>query len=130
MLPLAWLTSTDASAKCGLSKHLHDDYVASGNIFLDSDFEMAKKITLSILNIDFSSLMSNEQKDSKTLLQEFLQASNEALPNYVTTESDLNGSLTFISEVRLPNFNISGRGEGKSKKIAEQHAAAEVGIGN
>jgi len=97
-----------------------------GAIFLDSDFDMAKKITLSILNIDFSSLMSNEQKDSKTLLQEFLQASNEALPNYVTTESDRNGSLTFISEVRLPNFNISGRGEGKSKKIAEQHAAAEA----
>ena len=97
-----------------------------GAIFLDSDFEMAKKITLSILNIDFSSLMSNEQKDSKTLLQEFLQASNEALPNYVTTESDRNGSLTFISEVHLSNFNISGRGEGKSKKIAEQHAAAEA----
>ena len=97
-----------------------------GAIFLDSDFEMAKKITLSILNIDFSSLMSNEQKDSKTLLQEFLQASNETLPNYVTTESDRNGSLTFISEVRLPNFNISGRGEGKNKKIAEQHAAAEA----
>ena len=97
-----------------------------GAIFLDSDFEMAKKITLSILNIDFSSLMSNEQKDSKTLLQEFLQASNEALPNYVTTESDRNGSLTFISEERLPNLNISGRGEGKSKKIAEQHAAAEA----
>ena len=34
-----------------------------GAIFLDSDFLKAKEITLSILDIDFSKLLSEEQKD-------------------------------------------------------------------
>ena len=38
-----------------------------GAIFLDSDFLKAKEITLSILDIDFSKLLLEEQKDSKTL---------------------------------------------------------------
>ena len=49
-------------------------------IFLDSDFLKAKEITLSILAIDFSKLLLEEQKDSKTLLQEFLQSLDEDLP--------------------------------------------------
>lgn len=142
------IVSRSALSKIGLKVHL-DQYLKAGPalennqnlteiivgntleaiigaIFLDSNFETAKKITLSILNIDFSFLMSKEQKDPKTLLQEFLQASNEALPNYDTTESNHDGSLSFVSEVRLSKFNISGKGEGKSKKIAEQLAAAEA----
>jgi len=97
-----------------------------GAIFLDSDFLKAKEITLSILDIDFSKLLSEEQKDSKTLLQEFLQSLDEDLPEYVTIEKKQNGEIYFVSKVTLPIHNVFGEGQGKSKKLAEQEAASNV----
>lgn len=97
-----------------------------GAIFLDSDFLKAKEITLSILDIDFSKLLLEEQKDSKTLLQEFLQSLDEDLPEYVTTEKKHNGEIYFVSKVTLPIHNVFGEGQGKSKKLAEQEAASNV----
>ena len=97
-----------------------------GAIFLDSDFLKAKEITLSILDIDFSKLLLEEQKDSKTLLQEFLQSLDEDLPEYVTTEKKQHGEIYFVSKVTLPIHNVFGEGQGKSKKLAEQEAASNV----
>ena len=97
-----------------------------GAIFLDSDFLKAKEIALSILDIDFSKLLLEEQKDSKTLLQEFLQSLDEDLPEYVTTEKKQNGEIYFVSRVTLPIHNVFGEGKGKSKKLAEQEAASNV----
>ena len=97
-----------------------------GAIFLDSDFLKAKEITLSILDIDFSKLLLEEQKDSKTLLQEFLQSLDEDLPEYVTTEKKQNGEIYFVSKVTLPIHDVFGEGKGKSKKLAEQEAAYNV----
>tara|TARA_B100001113_G_scaffold353880_1_gene361130 strand:- start:8393 stop:9064 length:672 start_codon:yes stop_codon:yes gene_type:complete len=97
-----------------------------GAIFLDSNFLQAKEITLSMLDIDFSVLLFEEQKDPKTLLQEFLQSLNEELPEYVTIEKKRNGKIYFISDVTLPTQKVFGSGEGKSKKLAEQEAAAKV----
>ena len=97
-----------------------------GAIFLDSDFLKAKEITLSILDIDFSKLLLEEQKDSKTLLQEFLQSLDEDLPKYKTTEKKQNGEIYFVSKVTLPIHNVFGEGQGKSKKLAEQEAASNV----
>ncbi len=97
-----------------------------GAIFLDSDFLKAKEITLSILAIDFSKLLLEEQKDSKTLLQEFLQSLDEDLPEYVTSEKKQNGEIYFVSKVALPIHNVFGEGQGKSKKLAEQEAASNI----
>ena len=97
-----------------------------GAIFLDSDFLKAKEITLSILDIDFSKLLLEEQKDSKTLLQEFLQSLDEDLPEYVTPEKKHNGEIYFVSKVTLPIHDDFGEGKGKSKKLAEQEAASNV----
>ena len=97
-----------------------------GAIFLDSDFLKAKEIALSILDIDFSKLLLEEQKDSKTLLQEFLQSLDEDLPEYVTTEKKQNGEIYFVSKVTLPIHDVFGEGQGKSKKLAEQEAASNV----
>ena len=97
-----------------------------GAIFLDSDFLKAKEITLSILDIDFSKLLLEEQKDSKTLLQEFLQSLDEDLPEYATTEKKQNGEIYFVSKVTLPIHDVFGEGKGKSKKLAEQEAASNV----
>lgn len=97
-----------------------------GAIYLDSGFLKAKEITLSILDIDFSKLLLEEQKDSKTLLQEFLQSLDENLPEYETIEKKQNGEIYFISKVTLPIHEVFGSGQGKSKKIAEQEAASNV----
>ena len=97
-----------------------------GAIFLDSDFLKAKEIVLSILDIDFSKLLLEEQKDSKTLLQEFLQSLDEDLPEYVTTEKKQNGEIYFVSKVTLPIHDVFGEGKGKSKKLAEQEAASNI----
>ena len=97
-----------------------------GAIFLDSDFLKAKEIALSILDIDFSKLLLEEQKDSKTLLQEFLQSLDEDLPEYATTEKKQNGEIYFVSKVTLPIHDVFGEGKGKSKKLAEQEAASNV----
>ncbi len=97
-----------------------------GAIFLDSNFLRAKDITLSILDIDFSKLLLDEQKDSKTLLQEFLQSLDENLPEYETIEKKKNGEIYFVSKVTLPIHNVFGEGQGKSKKLAEQEAASNV----
>ena len=97
-----------------------------GAIFLDSDFLKAKEITLSILDIDFSKLLLEEQKDSKTLLQEFLQSLDEDLPEYVTIEKKQKGEIYFVSKVTLPIHDVFGEGKGKSKKLAEQEAASNV----
>ena len=97
-----------------------------GAIFLDSDFLKAKEITLSILDIDFSKLLLEEQKDSKTLLQEFLQSLDEDLPVYATTEKKQNGEIYFVSKVTLTIHDVFGEGKGKSKKLAEQEAASNV----
>jgi len=97
-----------------------------GAIYLDSDFLKAKEITLFILDIDFSKLLLEEQKDSKTLLQEFLQSLDDDLPEYVTTEKKQNGKIYFVSKVTLPKHNVFGEGQGKSKKLAEQEAASNV----
>ena len=97
-----------------------------GAIFLDSDFLKAKEVTLSILAIDFSKLLLEEQKDSKTLLQEFLQSLDEDLPEYVTSEKKQNGEIYFVSKVALPIHNVFGEGQGKSKKLAEQEAASNI----
>jgi len=97
-----------------------------GAIYLDSDFLKAKEITLSILDIDFSKLLLEEQKDSKTLLQEFLQSLDENLPEYETIEKKQNGEIYFVSKVTLPIHKVFGSGQGKSKKLAEQEAASNV----
>ena len=81
---------------------------------------------MSILDIDFSKLLLEEQKDSKTLLQEFLQSLDEDLPEYATTEKKQNGEIYFVSKVTLPIHDVFGEGKGKSKKLAEQEAASNV----
>ena len=76
--------------------------------------------------VNFSKLSLEEQKDSKTLLQEFLQSLGKNLPEYKTIEKNQHGEIYFISSVALPDHNVTGSGEGKSKKLAEQIAASEA----
>ncbi len=65
-------------------------------------------------------------QDFKTHLQQFIQQTDNAQPEYVTVgESGPDHEKTFDVEVRL-NSNVIGRGSGRSKREAEQSAARQA----
>ena len=70
--------------------------------------------------------ISGETIDYKTLLQQFTQQSDGELPEYVEiAQSGPDHMKRFEVEVKLNN-NVIGKGVGKTKKEAEQNAAAEA----
>jgi ribonuclease-3 len=96
-----------------------------GAVFLDAGFAAAEQVVLRLYipfieKVDVQSL----GKDSKTLLQEYLQARKLALPKYTVAaiQGEAHAQL-FVIECALPQLKISTRGEGSSRRIAEQSAA-------
>ncbi len=96
-----------------------------GAVFLDAGFAAAEKVVLGlyvpfIQQADVSSL----GKDSKTLLQEYLQSRKLALPKYsvIATRGEAHEQL-FQVECEIAQMQLSTRGEGSSRRIAEQAAA-------
>ena len=64
--------------------------------------------------------------DYKTALQEVIQRNPEEVLEYALIEaSGPDHDKRFVVEVRI-NSNVVGRGEGRSKKDAEQSAAHEA----
>ena len=63
-------------------------------------------------------------KDPKTLLQEYLQSRKLALPKYtvVATQGEAHAQL-FQVECSISQLKMNTRGEGTSRRIAEQMAA-------
>jgi ribonuclease-3 len=96
-----------------------------GAVFLDADFAAAEKVVLSLYvpylaNIDVNTL----GKDGKTLLQEYLQSKHLPLPIY--SVSAIQGeahSQQFHVECAIPALKMTTRGEGNSRRNAEQQAA-------
>jgi ribonuclease-3 len=96
-----------------------------GAVFLDADFAAAEQAVLRLYvplieQMDLQSL----GKDAKTLLQEHLQAHKLALPKYnvVATQGEAHAQL-FVMECEIPQLKVATRGEGSSRRIAEQVAA-------
>ncbi len=92
-------------------------------VFLDGGLEEASKIVLRFIPRHD---VLDEAKDYKTTLQEVIQRNREEHIEYVLTDaSGPDHAKIFSVEVHL-NSNVIGRGTGKSKKLAEQHAAREA----
>lgn len=96
-----------------------------GAVLLDADFAEAEKTVLGlyvpfIAQTDLKSL----GKDAKTLLQEYLQARKLVLPRYDVIE--IKGEAhaqTFVVSCGITPLGLNTRGEGASRRIAEQVAA-------
>ena len=96
-----------------------------GAVLLDGDFAAAEKVVLGlyvpfIAQADLHTL----GKDAKTLLQEILQGRKLALPKYSVVE--IKGEAheqTFEVECCIEKLKIKTRGEGLSRRNAEQVAA-------
>ena len=98
-----------------------------GAIYLDGCFEDAKSFTLSHLKSIIESAVSGTVfMDYKTQLQEILQKTNTAQISYIIEkETGPDHNKEFLIQV-INNNKILGRGNGKSKKEAEQNAAKEA----
>jgi ribonuclease-3 len=96
-----------------------------GAVFLDAGFAAAQDVVLRLLDTRLSSPPSTESlKDSKTRLQEVLQARDMPLPVY-TVES-VRGEphrQTFRVSCKVAVLDINAEGEAGSRRAAEQEAA-------
>jgi len=96
-----------------------------GALFLDGGFAVAEKAVLS-LYVPFiqQANVLTLGKDAKTLLQEYLQSRNLALPIYsvIATFGEAHAQV-FEVECLIAQLKMSTRGEGSSRRIAEQMAA-------
>ena len=96
-----------------------------GAVFLDAGFAAAEQVILGlyvpfIAQADVQSL----GKDYKTLLQEYLQGQKLALPKYtvIATQGEAHAQL-FQVECEVAQLKLTTRGEGASRRSAEQTAA-------
>lgn len=95
-------------------------------VYLDAGLEAARKFLLPYAEGALAGEQDKPFRDYKTLLQEIVQQNpGEALSYVLVDEIGPAHDKRFSVEVRL-NSNCIGRGIGRSKKAAEQHAAKEA----
>ena len=96
-----------------------------GAVFLDTGFEAARRVTLHLLESRLAAPLSTEAlKDSKTRLQEVLQARELPLPAYaVEAVRGEPHKQTFRVSCTIPALQIRTEGEAGSRRAAEQEAA-------
>ena len=90
-------------------------------LYLDGGMEVAKNFIL-----PFITEGKHAEADYKTRLQEIVQQNPEEKLSYVVEqETGPDHNKHFVVAVRF-NSDCVARGEGRSKKMAEQHAAREA----
>lgn len=94
-------------------------------VFLDGGIEAAKAVILALYQSRLIDPNLNDcLKDAKTRLQEHLQASKIALPEYmlISSEGDEHEQMFYVKCV-VPSLKLETSGEGSSRRKAEQMAA-------
>ena len=95
-----------------------------GAIYISLGYDNAKKFIYDIV-VPYIEKDYMFFDDYKTLLQEYVQTDKKSLEYVLISESGEAHNKTFEVEVRIDNI-VYGRGIGKSKKEAEQHAAFDA----
>jgi len=97
-----------------------------GAIYLDAGMEAARERVLAWLADEMTNLtLVDTNKDPKTRLQEFLQSRGGELPQYEVV--DIHGEphcRTFFVQCSIDLLSETTKGQGASRRIAEQVAAA------
>jgi len=98
---------------------------AMGAVFVDRGFEAAREVITRLFEPVLKSVDPKTLgKDSKTLLQEFLQGKRLPLPQYTVVETrGAAHNQEFEVECLVPKLDVSVRGSGRSRRAAEQSAA-------
>jgi len=99
-----------------------------GAIYLDSDFDTCRQSIVQLYAELIDSLtLDDSGKDSKTELQEYLQAIKLSLPSYrIIAEEGEAHERIFTVECHVESLNMPVKANGKSKRAAEQSAAQKV----
>lgn len=99
-----------------------------GAIIMDAGFETCQQTIRTLLASRFQSMPSaDDLKDSKTRLQEYLQSHKLELPEYrVSQVSGKSHNQHFVVECRVDSVQRACKGEGRSRRIAEQAAARQM----
>ena len=97
-------------------------------IYLDGGFEACRRVVLPWFEEAFTTLAHTQlKKDPKTRLQEWLQARQKSLPEYLLIAEDGDDHAKhFRVECRLSTLDRHAMGEGSSRRHAEQEAAAQL----
>ncbi|MBW8374926.1 ribonuclease III [Stenotrophomonas maltophilia] len=96
-------------------------------IYLDAGFAACRTVVLPWFSASMQALPATgkPEKDPKTRLQEWLQARQKALPLYeLVSESGDDHAKTFRVRCGVTDPAVSTEGEGASRRLAEQQAAA------
>jgi ribonuclease-3 len=97
-----------------------------GAIYLDRGFVAARRILARQFSADIRSRSPSAVEDCKTRLQEITQKLFKATPTYtLVMETGPDHAKHFVSQISVGSRTF-GRGEGRSKKSAEQAAAMEA----
>jgi ribonuclease III len=96
-----------------------------GAVLVDAGYEAAKSVILRVYSPLIDKLdLEPVEKDAKSRLQEFLQASKHHVPKYrVVSSRQRNASQTFEVECAVPELGFTTTGTGTSRQRAEQEAA-------
>jgi ribonuclease-3 len=99
-----------------------------GAVFLDAGFDAAQGVVTRLLGEQIEAIEAdNFGKDPKTELQEWLQARRVPVPAYriVATRGQAHAQ-TFEVECAVATLRLAERGEGRSRRMAEQEAARRM----
>ncbi len=97
-----------------------------GAVYLDRGFVAARRVVARQFAADIASRAHTAVEDCKTRLQEVTQKQFKATPTYtLVMETGPDHAKLFVSQISVGGRPL-GRGEGKSKKSAEQAAAMEA----
>jgi ribonuclease-3 len=97
-------------------------------IYLDAGYEACRAVVLPWFEQALAALPAGKpEKDAKTRLQEWLQARQRPLPVYEpVSESGEEHAKVFLCRCTLSEPPASAEGQGTSRRLAEQAAAAAV----
>lgn len=99
-----------------------------GAVFVDAGFEAAHELVRRVFGEVIQATEADSwSKDAKTELQEWLQARKIAVPAYrITATTGQAHAQTFEVECAVPALGLAERGEGRSRRAAEQEAARRL----
>ena len=99
-----------------------------GAVYLDAGFAAGEKLVHRLFEgVDINPHMRAAEKDPKTALLEWLQGRRMNVPQYsVVNITGAAHKQTFDVECVIPELRLGARGQGGSRRIGEQAAAAAM----
>ncbi len=98
-----------------------------GAVHIDAGVEASTALVTRLLGVRLENIDTQQIKDPKTLLQEYLQARSFPLPQYtVIATGGFEHEKVFKVSCRVTPLQLEATAEGSSRRAAEKLAAAEM----